>query len=65
MPVAGRRNDPAAERRQLPLDPLPVRRQNLLDERLVALRVAVARHLALQLHRADDVREQKSSSVRP
>ena len=59
MAVAGRRNDAAAERRQLPLDPLPVGRQNLLDERLIALRVARAGHLALQLDRADDVREQK------
>ena len=43
----------------------PVRREHQLDERLVALRIAVARHLALQIHRADDVREQKSSSARP
>ena len=59
MAVAGRRNHPAAERRQLSLDPLAVRRQHLLDKRLVALRIAVARHLALQIHRADDVRKQK------
>ena len=59
MPVAGRRNDPPAERRQLALDPLAMRRQHLLDERLVALGIAVARHLALEIHRADDVRKQK------
>ncbi len=34
MPVAGRRNDPPAERRKLPLDPLPMRRQHMVDERL-------------------------------
>ena len=36
-----------------------VRRENQLDKRLVALRIAAARHLALQIDRADDVGEQK------
>ena len=58
MPVAGRRNDPPAKRRQLPLDPLAMRREHLVDERLVAFRIAVPRHLALEIHRADDIRKQ-------
>ena len=40
-------------------DPRPVRRENQLDERLITFGVARARHLALQLDRADDVGEQK------
>jgi hypothetical protein len=58
MPVAGRRNHPASELHQPPLDPLPMGLQNLLDKRLIALRIVLARHLAFEVHRADDVGEQ-------
>ena len=46
-------------RRKFPLDSCPVRREHLFDESLVPFRVAAARHLPLQLHRADDVCKQK------
>ena len=57
MPVAGRRNHAATQRRQFPLNPLAMRRQNAIDECLIALRIAVPGHLALEIDRADDIRE--------
>src|SRR5262245_39697306 len=59
MAVAGRGNDSPAKPRQIVFDALPVWDENRRDKGLITFGVAAAGHRALQLHRADDIGEQK------
>src|SRR3954449_11045769 len=63
MAIPRCRHHAPAERRKLALNPFPMRLKHLIDEGLVTLRIAMAGHLPLELHRAHDIGKQNGLQI--